>query len=127
MAMERRFEKNSMIILWSEAVLFSVVFGIAYRSGIVPVFLFGVLFYLLRSPKRIIYAVILLSFLWGLIFAALAYEAGGWIWALALGGFVIYRGIRIHLRDLKQEDVLPCALSAVDLTQNWNFGRQNLN
>ena len=127
MAIEKRFQKDSMIILWTEAVLFSVVFGIAYRSVVVPVILFSVLFVLLRSPKRIMYAIVLLSLLWGIIFAALGYDGGGWIWALVLGGFVFYKGVRIHLRDLKQDDVFAGSFSSMGLVQNWNFGRHNLN
>ncbi len=124
-----RFDKAGMRILWSEAVLFSVVFGIAHRSALVPLILFFVLYTLLRSPKRNIYAVVLLSFLWGLIFAALAFDAGGWLWSLALGGFVFYKGVRIHLRDLKQSwsDPILTAENAVTWNGNWYFGRQNPN
>jgi hypothetical protein len=35
-----------------------------------------------------------------MIFADLGYDGGGWIWALVLGGFVFYKGIRIHFREL---------------------------
>jgi len=121
-----RFDQKSMIILHSEAALFSIVIGIAYRSGLVSVILFSILFVLLRSPQRVIYAIFVLSFLWGMIFAALGFDAGGWIWAIALGGFVFYKGIRIHFRDLKQIDAFA-DYESWSWRQNWFLGRQNLN
>lgn len=63
-----------------------------------------------------------------MIFAALGFDAGGWIWALTLGGFVFYKGVRIHLRDLNQVDMFSGNLNnGVDWRQNWHLGRQNLN
>jgi len=126
---EARFDQRGMMILWSEAGLFSIVFGIAYRSGLVSVILFSILFMLLRSPQRVIYAVFVLSFLWGMIFAALGYDGGGWIWALALGGFVFYKGVRIHFRELtlSWNDQIYTTKNAVTGRGNWYLGGQNLN
>jgi len=122
-----RFDARSMRVLWSEAVLFSILFGVVFRSWPVAVVLFMILFTFLQSQGRAVYAVFILSFLWGFIFAGLGFDAGGWIWALALGGFVFYKGVRIHFRDLKQEDIFSGSFKAAGWSQDWNFGRQNLN
>ena len=114
-----------MVILWAEAALFSILFGVIFRSWPIAVLLFSVLYAILHSQSRPIYAVFILSFLWGFIFAGLAIDFG-WGWALALWGIVFYKGIRIHLRELKRSlDELD--YTGNDWSQNLYLGRQNLN
>lgn len=122
-----QFDQRSIKILWSEAALFSILFGVVFRSWPVAVILFMIQFTFLHGQGRAVYAVFILSFLWGFIFAGLGFDAGGWIWALALGGFVFYKGVRVHFRDLKQEDIFSGSIKTVGWSQDWNFGRQNLN
>ena len=76
-----RFDQSGMRILWAEAVLFSALFGMIYRSWPVGIALFLILFAFLYSHSRAVYAVFILSFLWGLIFAGLAIDFG---WRLGL-------------------------------------------
>jgi len=123
-----RFDQAGMRVLWSEAVLFSVLFGVIFRSCPVAIVLFTILFAFLYSQSKAVYAVFILSFLWGLIFAGLAIDFG-WGLALALWGIVFYKGVRIHLRELKRswDDPIFTAENAVAWKGNWFLGRQNLN
>ena len=120
-----RFDQAGIRILWAEAALFSILFGVIFRSCPVAIVLFLILFAFLHSQSRAIYAVFILSFLWGLIFAGLVIDFG-WGWALVLGGIVFYKGLRIHLRDLKRSPD-EWDFTGNDWKQNWHLGRQNLN
>ena len=120
-----RFDKASTRILWTETILFSALFGMIFRSWPIAILLFSVLFTFLHNQSRAIYAVFILSFLWGFIFAGIAIDFG-WVWALVLGGIVFYKGIRIHLRDLKRSPD-EWDYAGKDWSQNWHLGRQNLN
>jgi len=120
-----RFDKSAMKILWVEAALFSALFGVIFRSCPVAIMLFLILFAFLHNQNRAVYAVFILSSLWGLIFAGLAIDFG-WGWALALWGIVFYKGIRIHLRELnRSSDELHFVGS--DWRQYWHLGSQNFN
>jgi hypothetical protein len=120
-----RFDQASIRILWTEAFLFSALFGVIFRSCPVAIIFFLILFAFLHSQSRAVYAVFILSFLWGLIFAGLAINFGlGW--ELALWGIVFYKGVRIHFRDLKRSpDEWDFAEN--DWGKNWQLRRQNLN
>ncbi len=120
-----RFDKASMRILGAEAVLFSALFGVIFRSWPVAMVLFLALFSLLHNQSRAVYAVFILSFLWGFIFAGLTIDFG-WVWALVLGGMVFYKGIKIHLRELKRSPN-KWDFAGSNWSQSWHLGRQNLN
>lgn len=59
--MQMQFDPKSMRILWAEAVLFSVLFGMIYRSWPVSIALFLILFAFLYSQSRAVYAVFVTS------------------------------------------------------------------
>jgi len=95
-----RFDKKSTIILWIEAFIFAVIYGLMFKTWVV----WGVLFLpsaiLLSKPKTAVYTIFIICGLWTFIFAALGYGIGGWIGAVIVGMTVFYKGVRLHLRDL---------------------------
>ena len=123
-----RFDQKGIRILWGEAVLFSALFGLVYHSWLIGITLFVILSGFLFSQSRAVFAVFILSFLWGLIFAGLAIDFG-WGWALALWAIVFYKGVRIHFRELKRssDDLIYTAANAEIWRGNWYLGPQNHN
>ena len=123
-----RFDERGMRILWGEAILFSALFGLVYHSCLIGIALFLILFAFLYSQSRAVYAVFILSFLWGLIIAGLAIDFG-WGWALALWAIVFYKGVKIHFRELKRssDDLVFTVADADAWRGNWFLGPQNSN
>ena len=123
---ETRFDQKSTRILWVESFIFAVIFGLMFKTWVV----WGVLFLgsavLLSKPNTAVYTIFVVCALWTFIFAALGYGIGGWIGAIVVGATVFYKGVRLHLRELKR---LPdqSNFAVNDWRQNWYLGRQNLN
>ena len=121
-----RFERNSTLLLWLESFIFAVIYGLMFKTWIVWAVLFLPSAILLSKPKTAVYTIFVICGLWTFIFAALGYGIGGWIGAVVVGATVFYKGVRLHLRELKRS---PDEWNFVghDWRQNWHLGRQNLN
>jgi len=123
-----RFDKKSIWLLGAEAFIFAVIYGLMFKSWIVWGVLFLGLAVLLSKPKTAAYTIFIICALWTFIFAALGYGIGGWIGAVVVGATVFYKGVRLHLRDLKRShDEWEWDFIGHDLRHNWYLGRQNLN
>ncbi len=121
-----RLAPESMKILWMELMIFSIIYGLIYRSGIV----FGVVFIglaMLIKPKRAIYAIFILGFMWAFIFVGLGYDWGGWQWATVLGAIVYLNAIRLHFRDLKWSQSPRVENNSILTRQDRHYGDWNLN
>ncbi|MBF0618727.1 MAG: hypothetical protein HQL19_01010 [Candidatus Omnitrophica bacterium] len=115
-----RLNDRSCRILALEALLFSGVFGLAYRSWV----LFGVLLLLLWSAlvlfKSKVFVMIALSCLWGFIAASIGYSSGGWPWALACGAGMMVIGVLAHVRELNFSLNCDCHFPVVfSSTHRW--------
>jgi predicted membrane protein len=125
-----RFNQKSKIILWIEAGVFAVIYGLMFKTWIVTAGLVLIASLLMNKPRMEAYKVYWVSFLWCPVFFAIGFTIGGWIGGLILGGLVMYKGIKLHWRDLKrsQEDEnIEAYVNAEKWRQNWHLGPQNLN
>ena len=125
-----RFDRKSKAILWTEAVVFAVIYGLMFKTWIVTAVLILISSVLMSKPRTQAYTIFLMSFLWCPIFFAIGFTIGGWIGGIVLGGLVIYKGIKLHWRDLKrsQEDEnIEAYVNTEKWRQNWHLGPQNLN
>ncbi len=123
-----RFDKKSTWLLWAEAFIFAVIYGLMFKTWVV----WGILFLgsavLLSKPRTAVYTIFIICGLWTFLFAAFGYGIGGWIGAVVVGATVFYKGVRLHLRDLKRShDEWEWDFVGHDWRQNWHLGRQNLN
>ncbi|MDP2654366.1 MAG: hypothetical protein Q8Q08_10085 [Candidatus Omnitrophota bacterium] len=124
-----RLGDSNFKILWFEQLLFSTLYGIAFRSWLV----FGVMFlgslWLLNRPRGVLHMIYAMSLLWGFIAFSIGYSIS-WGWAAALGGSFFLIGIRAHLTGLKSL-VSSCVDSAkheqIDWRRDGYNGLQNLN
>jgi len=121
-----RFDKKSTWLLCAEAFIFAMIYGLMFKTWLVWAALFIPCVILLSKPNTAVYTIFIICGLWTFIFAALGYGIGGWIGAVIVGTTVFYKGVRLHLRELKR---LPDEWNFVehDWRQNWHLGRQNLN
>ncbi len=124
-----QFHDKTFATLWLESLLFSVLFGIGFHSWLVSVLMFLGLSWLMNKWKGTLYTIFTLSFLWGFMIFCIVYSVGGWVWGLALGSLVFYKGVRIHLRELKES--LNFNFFGSNNVREWRqdnyWGRQNLN
>lgn len=96
-----RFRDRDFAILWSEALLFSGVLGIGFRSWLIFGLAFAGLNCLIQQRNGRWYAMLAVCGIWGFIAAAIGHSFGGWTWAAILGGAVFIKGILVHKRKLK--------------------------
>ena len=123
-----RFDKKSTWLLWAEAFIFAVIYGLMFKTWLVWAALFVPCTILLNKSNTAVYTIFIICGLWVFIFAALGYGIGGWIGAVVVGTIVLYKGVRLHLRDLKTSlDQWEWDYVGQDWRQNWHLGRQNLN
>ena len=120
-----KFDTKSIVILWFEILMFAMIYGRAFRSWLV----FGIIFFgsavLMYVPKRTVYIIIAVSFLWGFIAFSIGHSLS-WGWAMGLGMTFLLLGIRAHLSGLKQP--LKRLIFWEDKNiDNWCWSRQNLN
>jgi hypothetical protein len=115
-----------MRILWLESFIFAVIFGLMFKTWVVWGVLFLVSAVLLSKPKTAVYTIFITCSLWTFLFAALGYGIAGWIGAVVVGLTVFYKGVRLHLRDLKRSSD-EWDFVGHDWRQNWHLGRQNFN
>jgi len=123
-----RFNKSSIRLLWLESFIFSVIYALMFKNWLVWAALFLPSAILLSRPGTAVYTIFIICGLWVFIFAALGYGIGGWIGGVVVGATVFYKGVRLHLCDLKRsDDVWEWDFVGQDWRQNWHLGRQNLN
>jgi len=123
-----RFDKSSLRVLWIEAFIFATIYALMFKTWLVWAVLFLPSAFLLSKPKTAVYTIFIICAQWVFIFAALGYGIGGWIGAVIVGTIVFYKGVRLHLRDLKHStDKWEWDFVGHDWRQNWYLGRQNLN
>lgn len=123
-----RFDKKSTWLLGIEAFVFAAIYGLMFKTWIVWAVLFLPSAILLSKPKTAVYTILIVCALWTFIFAAIGFGIGGWIGAVVVGATVFYKGVRLHLRDLKRSpDTWEWDFVGQDWRQNWYLGRQNLN
>jgi len=125
-----RFDRAGGAFLWLELAVFSVIYGLMFRSWLAGAFIFLGSAVLMSRPQTVIYTVFVMSFLWAFVFAAIGFGIGGWIGAVILGVLVFSNGLRLHFRDLKRSWVdvdIAGAINVADWRQNWYLGGQNLN
>lgn len=121
-------DKNSRL-LWSELIIFFIIFGIAYRSWLVLSLMLVGLSWLMSRPKGTVYMIYILSSLWGFIAFSIGYSFG-WGWASVLGLAFFLTGITAHMSGLKRPLDRPVSSrqrNANDWRRNWYLGQPNLN
>lgn len=97
-----RLKDSNFRMLWLEQLLFSVLLGAAFHSWLLFAGLFVCLNWVLKKDKGSLYMVCVLSFMWGLVGAVIAYSVSGWECAVAWGMFIFISSIGVHFRDLKK-------------------------
>ena len=124
--MDIRFDGKSTILLWVESFVFAAIYGAMFHSWSVFGILSLGLAVLMSRPKTAVYSIFIICSLWAFVFAAFGYGFGGWIGAVALGATVFYKGVRLHLRDLKRS---PDEWNFVgkNWRQQWYLGGQSYN
>jgi len=121
-----RFDKPSLRILWAESFIFAIIYALMFKTWVVWAALFLPSAFLLSRPKTAVNTIFIVCAQWVFIFAALGYGLGGWLGAVVVGAIVFYKGVRLHLRDLKRfTDELGYIRQ--DWRRNWYLRRQNLN
>ncbi len=129
----KKFKANlgdsSFMILGFEQLLFSTLYGIAFRSWVVFGVIFLASFWLLNSPRGTVHMIYVISLLWGFIAFSIGHSIS-WGWAIALGMAFFLLGVGLHLNGLKK----PTVSTVVSVNPNNNEwqrngheGRQNLN
>jgi hypothetical protein len=116
-------------ILWSEAVVLSVIIGAGLASWPGVIILLATLTCILNRHWGTIYLVGLFSCAWGFLAGMIGFGLGGWVWALLLGILALISGVKIHLRDLKRpfNQIVAGQNNTVEWGYDWFMGRQNLN
>jgi hypothetical protein len=118
-----RFSDSNFMILWLEQLLFSALYGIAYRSWLVFGMMFLGSFWLLNGRRGTVRMVYAMSLLWGFIAFSIGYSIS-WGWAAALGGLFFLIGIRAHLTGLKS--LVSSGIDSANHGQNeWRRGGYN--
>ncbi len=115
-------------VLWSEAVVLSVIIGAGVASWPGVIILLAVLTWTLNRRWGSVCLIGLFSCAWAFLAGMIGFGLGGWAWALLLGVLALISGIKIHLRDLKRPFYSGLEnFNVNELRQNWFMGRQNLN
>ncbi|MBF0522879.1 MAG: hypothetical protein HQL24_07500 [Candidatus Omnitrophica bacterium] len=120
---------HNFMILWFEALLFSVLFGAAFHSWVVFGSMFLGLSFLLSRIRGMIYMAYVMSILWGFIAFSIAYSIS-WGLAMAAGGSFFLIGIKAHFAGLKKRVTYKRVLvkqSYIEWRRNGYQGWQNLN
>ena len=121
-------DQNSRL-LWSELIIFFIIFGIAYRSWLVLSLMLAGLSWLMSRPKGTVYMIFALSSLWGFIAFSIGYGLG-WGWASVSGLVFFLVGITAHMSGLKRPLDRPVSSrqgNINDWRRNWYLGQPNLN
>lgn len=125
-----RFDRKSKNILWAEAAVFAVIYGLMFKTWLVTAGMALIATFFMSKPRTQAFMVYWMSFLWSPIFFNIGFAMAGWIGGLVFGGFVIYKGIKLHWRDLKrsqEEEGIEAYVNAMKWGRNWHLGSQNLN
>lgn len=125
-----RFDRKSKAILWVEAAVFTVIYGLMFKTWLVTAGMALVATFFMSKPRTQAYMVYWMSFLWSPIFFSIGFAIAGWIGGFVLGGWVIFNGIKLHWRDLKrsqEDESIETYVNAVNWRQNWHLGPQNMN
>lgn len=121
-------DQNSRL-LWSELIIFFIIFGIAYRSWLVLSLVLVGLSWIMSGPKGTIYMIFALSSLWGFIAFSIGYSLGlGWASGLGLAFFFL--GVTAHMSGLKRPLDRPLSSRQKNTNEwrrNWYLGQPNLN
>jgi len=99
--MKGRLGDSNHIILLFELLLFSVLYGVAFRSWIVSGLMILGLYWIMSRPKGTVYMIFALSFLWGFIAFSIGHSIS-WGWATALGMAFLLLGLGAHMTGLKK-------------------------
>lgn len=121
-------DKNSRL-LWSELIIFFIIFGIAYRSWLVLSLMLVGLSWLMSRPKGTVYMIFALSSLWGFIAFSIGYSLG-WGWASVLGLASFLMGVIAHMSGLTRPLDRPVSSRQKNTNEwrrNWYLGQPNLN
>lgn len=124
-----RLGNSNFMILCFEQFLFSVLYGIVFRSWVVFGVIFFSSFWLLNRPRRTVNMTYAMSFLWGFIGFSIGHSIS-WGWATALGMAFFMLGIVAHLTGLKKlvGDTVALVISnSAEWRRNGYEGEQNLN
>jgi hypothetical protein len=116
-------------ILWSEAVVLSVIIGAGLASWPGVIIMLAALTWALNRSWGTICLIGLFSCAWGFLAGMIGFGLGGWAWALLLGILALISGVKIHLRDLKRpfKLIFTGQYNVIEWRLNWHLGRQNLN
>ena len=121
---------SNFMILWFEQLLFSALYGVAFRSWVVFGVMFLGSFWLLNRPRGTVHMIYAMSLLWGFIAFSIGHSIS-WGWAAALGVIFFLIGVRTHLTGLKKpvgpSTVVSFNHENIDWRRNGYEGRQNLN
>ncbi|MBF0490908.1 MAG: hypothetical protein HQL15_09940 [Candidatus Omnitrophica bacterium] len=66
------------------------------------------------------------SMLWAVIPFCMGFACGGMLWAIIMGGTVLYIGIKVHLRNL-EFICIGMKIDELDWKLNHSLRRQNFN
>lgn len=125
----RSINDKNFMVLGFELFLFSVLYGIAFRSWVV----FGMMFlgslWLLNRPRGTAHMIYAMSFLWGFIAFSIGHSIS-WGWATMLGMAFFLLGVGAHAIGLKKLTVSKVLLdnhenngwkrNGSGWQQNWN-------
>ena len=95
-------------ILGFEALLFSALYGVAFRSWVVFGVMFLGSFWLLNRPRGTVHMIYAMSLLWGFIAFSVGHSIS-WGWAAMLGGSFDERQLELPIpcKGLKIYKSLP--------------------
>ena len=116
-------------ILGFEALLFSALYGVAFRSWVVFGVMFLGSFWLLNRPRGTVHMIYAMSLLWGFIAFSVGHSIS-WGWAAMLGVIFFLIGVRAHftgLKNLMSSTVVSVNHDRIEWQRNVYQGRQNLN
>jgi len=120
---------TNFMILGFELLLFSALYGIAFRSWVVFGVMFLGSFWLLNRPRGTVNMIYAMSLLWGFIAFSVGHSIS-WGWASVLGMAFFLLGVGAHLTGLKKPVVSPVVSvnqNNIGWQRNGYEGRQNLN
>jgi hypothetical protein len=124
-----RLSNHNYKVLWSEAVVLSVIIGAGLASWPGVIIFLAVLTWILNRRWGTIYLIGLFSCAWGFLAGMIGFGLGGWAWALLLGILALISGVKVHLRDLKRpfRSMNFEQFNTKQWRQNWHLGPHNLN
>ncbi|MBP9854149.1 MAG: hypothetical protein KBD53_04700 [Candidatus Omnitrophica bacterium] len=125
----RLINDKNFVILNFEILLFSALYGVAFRSWLIFSGMLLGASWLLNRPRGVKHTIYAMSILWGFI----AFSVGrslSWGWAVALGIFFFLIGAKAHFnsfKDFKAKDEVFVERNRVEWRRGGYFRQTNLN